>query len=331
VTTLVVGEALIDIVQGPGGQQEHLGGSPANVAQGLARLGHPVSLATHLGADERGRQIATHLADAGVQVLPGSDSAARTSTATAQVDSQGMATYSFDLTWDVPAVNLSNVAHVHTGSIAATLEPGASHVLDLVRQARATCTVSYDPNLRASIMGTPHEVRSRVEEVIGYSDVVKASAEDVEWLYAGAPVAEVARLWGQLGPSVVVVTQGAEGALLLMTDGGEQAVLPAPSAAVVDTVGAGDSFMSGLLSGLLDADLLGNPDTPPDEEAAPSSPPGGPPPGGPPPGGPPPARGRLRSSRLHAILHAVERGLACSHWTIERAGAAAPTRSDLTG
>jgi len=316
----VVGEALIDVIVGPEGQSEHVGGSPANVALGLARLGHPVDLVTHLGPDERGRRITTHLRDAGVRLAPGSASAAHTSTATAQLDGQGVATYSFDLAWSIPAADLATTGHLHTGSIAATLEPGASQVLDLVRRARATSTVSYDPNLRPSIMGDPHEVRSRVEELIGYADVVKASNEDIDWLYAGAAVAEVAQLWGRLGPSVVVVTQGPEGAHVLVTSSGDQTVLPAPGAHVVDTVGAGDSFMSGLLSGLLDTGLLGGPlDSATAIEA--SDPPG--------PAGPP-ARGRLRTARVHDIRPAVERALACSRWTIERAGAAAPTRPDLS-
>lgn len=314
--TLVVGEALVDVVVEGGEHHEHVGGSPANVATGLARLGHPVDLLTHLGRDERGRRITEHLAGAGVRLATGSESAHHTPTATARVDAAGVAAYDFDLSWDIPdptqagieqtgpqqtGTEQTTIAHLHTGSIAATLEPGASRVLEFVQRARSTTTISYDPNLRPSIMGAPHDVRSRVEELVGLADVVKASDEDLAWLYADAPVTEVAHLWARLGPSVVVVTQGPQGALVLLPAPGQEHLAPAAIARVVDTVGAGDSFMAGLLSGLLDAGLLGEPD----------------------------ARGRLRGSQLDGILPAVQRALDAAHWTIERAGAAAPTRSDL--
>ena len=74
--------------------------------------------------------------------------------------------------------------------------------------------MSYDPNARPSLMGQPQDVRARIEQIIGLSDVVKASDEDVHWLYDGAPVPEVMRLWGRLGPPVVVVTRGGEGAVV---------------------------------------------------------------------------------------------------------------------
>ncbi|MDQ3383056.1 MAG: PfkB family carbohydrate kinase, partial [Actinomycetota bacterium] len=197
---LVVGEALIDIVHSSqGAVSEHVGGSPANVAVGLARLGHSTTLATHLGPDEHGARIAAYLQERDVRLSPGSDSAVRTPTATARLDAEGVARYDFDLTWELPELELTGTGHLHTGSIAATLEPGGSDVLELLRHAREVATTSYDPNLRPSMMGAPHQVRSRIEECIGLADVVKASAEDLQWLYAGAPVAEVARLWGLLG------------------------------------------------------------------------------------------------------------------------------------
>ena len=148
-------------------------------------------------------------------------------------------------------------------------------------------------------MGEPHDVRAKVEQIVGLCDVVKASDEDLAWLYDGAPVPEVMRLWGRLGPSVVVVTRGAEGAVVGV--GGEAASVPAPAVLVVDTVGAGDSFMSGLLSGLLDAGLLGGAE----------------------------ARERLRVATLDDVRPAVERALACAAVTVSRAGANPPRRDEL--
>ncbi len=301
VSVLVTGEALIDVVVPPTGMlTEHVGGSPANVAVGLAALGHPTALATHIGADEHGQAITTYLEHRGVRLCPGSSSAGRTSTATAHVDAAGIATYDFQMSWSLPEVDLAGVGHLHTGSIACTMEPGASQTFALVDRAREQATVSYDPNLRPSIMGTPHDVRSRIEEWVGRSDVVKASSEDIAWLYDGAPVADVAHLWSLLGPGLVVVTRGPDGALVIV--GEHESEVPSLPAQVVDTVGAGDSFMAGLVSGLLDAGLLGGP----------------------------PARQRLRAAGTAEVTGAVERAIATATYTIERAGAASPSRADLS-
>ena len=303
-TVLTVGEALLDVVvpHGGGAPTSHVGGSPANVAVGLAALDHDSRLTAYLGGDEDGDRIREHLLDADVVLTPGSDAAPRTSRATAHLDADGVATYDFELAWQVGPQDLHGIGHVHTGSVAATLEPGASAVLELLSTARATATVSYDPNCRPTIMGTPHDVRSRIEECIGRSDVVKASLEDVVWLYDDAPVVEVVELWGRLGPELVVVTRGGEGAVVHLPRRNLTVELDSVAVEVVDTVGAGDSFMAGLLSGLLDAGLLGSPE----------------------------ARERLRRADLEEVSDALRRAVACASWTVARAGAAAPTRADLT-
>lgn len=300
---LTVGEALVDVVVSPDGRRsEHVGGSPANVAVGLAALGHPSRLTAYLAEDERGDRVRAHLERYGVHLTAGSSAAQRTSTATAQLDAEGVATYDFDLAWRVEDQDLSGVGHLHTGSIAATLEPGGSTVVELMARARMDgATVSYDPNARPTIMGRPEDARQRIEECVGRSDVVKASLEDVEWLYAGAPVQDVVREWGRLAPLLVVVTRGGEGPLVHLPAHGETFGLPAREVAVVDTVGAGDSFMAGLLSGLLDSGLLGG--------AA--------------------ARERLRRAGTEDLLPALGRALATAAWTVGRAGAAAPARADL--
>lgn len=302
VRVLAAGEALIDIVHTVDGQvAEHVGGSPANVAVGLARLGHPTQLATHVGTDDRGRRITDYLAERDVSLAPGSDSAERTPTAAATVDAAGVATYEFDLSWELPEVDLDGVGHVHTGSIAATLEPGGQQVVQLIERARATATVSYDPNARPTIMGSPEDARQRIEECIGRSDVVKSSTEDAEWLYAGAPMEVVAREWGRLGPGLVIITHGGEGALVHLSGSGQSTHVPARTVDVVDTVGAGDSFMAGLISGLVDEGLLGSAE----------------------------ARARLAAADLPTVERAVARGIATASYTVARAGAASPTRADL--
>ena len=302
--TLVIGESLIDIVQRPDGStQEHVGGSPANVAVGLARLGDEVSLATMIGEDERGARIAARFDGEGVTLTKGSVGGRPTSVATSTLDARGAAAYTFDLAWELNEEQpLEGLAHVHTGSIAATLEPGASAVLGTLQSARLSATISYDPNARPSLMGDPPEVRAKIEQLIGLSDVVKASDEDIAWLYDGAPLSDILRLWGRLGPPLVVVTRGDKGALIGLSMTGELTSVDAPVVDVVDTVGAGDSFMAGLLSGLLDAGLLGGIQ----------------------------ARERLRSASLADIRPAVNRALACAAITVSRAGAEPPHLAELT-
>ena len=301
---LVVGESLIDVVRrADGSSQEHVGGSPANVAVGLARLGHSVTLATRVGEDGRGARIANLLAEEGISLTEGNPKhGGRTSVATSTIDASGAAEYSFDLSWDLLDVApIEGVAHVHTGSIAATLEPGASAVLTTVQRARPYATISYDPNVRPSLMGDPHEVRGKIEALIGLSDVVKASDEDIAWLYDGVPLPDILRLWGQLGPALMVVTRGNRGAVVGLGMAGELTSVDAPDVEVVDTVGAGDSFMAGLLSGLLDAGLLGGIH----------------------------GRERLRSASLADIRPAVDRALGCAAITVSRAGANPPHRAEL--
>ncbi|GGK66000.1 carbohydrate kinase family protein [Ornithinimicrobium pekingense] len=303
-SVLTVGEALVDVVvpHGGGERESYVGGSPANVAVGLAALDHDSRLTACLGHDAAGRRVREHLLDADVVLTPGSTDAPRTSTATAHLDADGVASYEFDLVWELGPQDLHGVGHLHTGSIATTLEPGASAVLEVMSRARRTATVSYDPNCRPTVMGDPHAVRSRIEECIGRSDVVKASVEDVAWLYGeDTDVVEVAELWGRLSPELVVLTRGGDGALAHLPRQGATVELPAPPVEVVDTVGAGDSFMAGLLSGLLDAGLLGSPE----------------------------ARVRLRQVDPDAVAPALHRAVACGAWTVARAGAAAPTRADL--
>lgn len=304
---LVVGEALIDaVVKGGDVTAEHVGGSPANVAFGLGALGHDVTLATWIGTDERGDRIAARCTAAGVRVAPGSTGAERTSVAYATLDARGQASYRFDLTWAVPDIaDGAAFGHVHTGSIAATIEPGGSQVVDVVRRLRDQATVSYDPNMRPTLMGSPEAVRARVEDLIALSDVVKASDEDLHWLYPDVRLADVVRRWGSLGPALCVITRGGDGAAYAVSSAPEAEVttVAATPTTVVDTVGAGDSFMAGLLSGLLDAGYVG--------DSA--------------------ARERLRRARADDLRACVDRAVATSGITVGHAGAYAPTRAELDG
>jgi fructokinase len=257
---LVVGEALVDVVLRPGADPaEHPGGSPANVAIGLGRLGRRVDLLTWLADDAHGDLVREHLAGSDVHVLAGDRGPERTPVARAHLDAEGAATYEFDLTWDLPDrwdEGEDAPVVVHTGSIATVIAPGGEAVARLLADRRDGSTITYDPNLRPALMGSPEETLPVVERLVALADVVKVSDEDLAWLHPGVAPAEIARDWLGRGPALVVVTLGGEGALAI-TAAGDEVLVEAPRVQVADTVGAGDSFMGALIDGLWSADLLG--------------------------------------------------------------------------
>lgn len=299
---LSLGEALIDVVIRPESTQEHVGGSLLNVAVGIATLGSPASICAFWGRDARGELLADWARSAGVEIVPGTDSAEKTPVAFAHIDDQGHATYDFDLTWSVPQLpDLEQFGHLHTGSIAATLEPGGSDVVEAATRMREHGTVSYDPNIRPALMKSPDAVVDRVEHLVGLADVVKASDEDLGWLYPGQPVEDIMRRWARAGPAMVVVTRGPWGAYALLSSNRDMLHLDQMAVDVGDTVGAGDSFMAGLISGLLDARLLGSPE----------------------------ARDRLAEVDWTAVQPALHRAVVTSALTVSRSGAYAPTMAEV--
>ncbi|MFP3580959.1 carbohydrate kinase [Arthrobacter sp. SIMBA_036] len=303
----VIGEALVDVVQSSSGIEAHVGGSPLNVAVGLARLDHPVQFIGRYGNDPYGDSVAAHLRSSSVMVpLPPDDKP--TSIATARIDDEGAATYNFDLTWELPGLGarlplmLQGATLLHTGSIATALEPGAAEVLAAVERAHPSSTISFDPNCRPSIITDVEYARNQAERFVVLADVVKASDEDLQWLYPGADPLESARRWltlgGSAGPALVVVTRGAEGPWGVTRAG--EARITAPSVDVVDTVGAGDSFMAGLLSALVDRGLDGAQN-----------------------------RETLRGMPAETLSAIMEHAARAAAITVSRAGANPPTRAEL--
>ncbi|MEZ2390914.1 carbohydrate kinase [bacterium RCC_150] len=303
----VIGEALVDVVQRPSGVAAHVGGSPLNVAVGLARLDHAVQFIGRFGKDAYGDSIAAHLRSSSVMApLPPDD--LPTSVATALIDDDGAATYTFELAWELPRLAerlpfmLQGTSLLHTGSIATMLAPGAGDVLAAVEYAHPNATISFDPNSRPSIITDREYARTQTEHFVALSDVVKASDEDLEWLYPGVETREAARRWlrlgGSAGPAVVVVTRGADGPWGVTAAG--EAEVAAPKVQVADTVGAGDSFMAALLSGIVDHGLAGAQNR--DELHA------------------------LPAEVLESILDHAARAAAV---TVSRAGANPPTRAEI--
>jgi fructokinase len=267
----VAGEALVDIVPAPAeGYWEFApGGSPANVAVGLSRLDVPARMLARLADDLLGRKLRDHLAGNGVDLSHAVEAGEPSSLAIVELADDGQASYDFRISgtadWQWTADELEGaldegpggpVLAVHSGSLALTTAPGHEALRELLASAVDTATVSYDPNFRPLLMGTPEEVLPGVHELLGLADVVKVSEEDLAWLHPGREPGDIVGEWLDLGPAVVVVTLGAEG-VLAGTASGLHSVLPGRRIDVVDTVGAGDSFSAALLAGLHRRGLLG--------------------------------------------------------------------------
>ncbi|MFW3385165.1 UNVERIFIED_CONTAM: carbohydrate kinase [Kocuria sp. CPCC 205274] len=252
---LVIGEALVDVVlSSDGTRNAHPGGSPMNVAVGLARLGLPTVLATMIGTDTAGAQIIDHLEHAGVTLSSGSITDTPTSSAVATLDPSGAAHYDFNLHWDIPTPHTTGATLIHTGSIGSLLEPGATAVRRTFAGAQPSTLLSFDPNIRPDIMGAREDVVPKVEALASTAHVVKMSDEDAEWLYPGRSHTEIADKYSEIGVALFVITRGAQGCYM-RTDHHKLELAP-PSVTVVDTIGAGDAFMSGLLYTLLAINLI---------------------------------------------------------------------------
>ncbi|WP_427018212.1 PfkB family carbohydrate kinase [Pseudarthrobacter sp. P1] len=224
-------------------------------------LGLRTNLVTHFADDPHGLMVAGHLANNGVGAIVGGS--LPTSTALATLEPGGAAQYSFSISWDIngasiPALaSVENSIHVHTGSIGTVLSPGNTSVRGLIEASRAHATVSYDPNCRPATSPDVAGARHQAEHFVAASDIVKASDEDLRWLYPDRTQEETMAAWLDLGPALIALTRGADGPVIL-TRGG-RVEMPGESITVADTVGAGDSFMAALISGLAQLDALGTP------------------------------------------------------------------------
>ncbi|MEU1605261.1 carbohydrate kinase family protein [Micromonospora matsumotoense] len=307
---MVIGETLIDVLpasRGDGaglGVRELPGGSPANVAVTLGRLGRGPVLVTTLADDARGAAARDWLEASDVTVVAQPPATGRTSTAAVRLAADGSATYDFDLTWDLSpeilarATATGGTAVLHAGSIATVLDPGADTVEAALRGVRGRCLVTFDPNARPAV--TPHVARAlpRVARLVGLSDVVKASDEDLAWYHPGVDPVEVARTWAASGPVLVVVTLGADGSVLVRGD--DVVTVPGRPVPVADTIGAGDTFMGALIDALVGLGVHG-----------------------------PTARQALVALSREELRRVGSRAASAAAITVSRPGADPPTRAEL--
>lgn len=301
----VLGEALLDLVQpAPGDTYRALpAGGPLNIAVGLRRLGHPTAMMARFSSGALGRRVRRYALDSDLDLSATVTTDQQATLAFATVDGEGRAAYDFfvrdaaDWGWtaDELAALPDATQAVHTGSLATAIEPGASHIVgwwDTLRD-HGHVLLSFDPNIRPALVGARDSAVHRVETLVSRSHVVKASDEDLGWLYPDADPADALRRWARLGPSLAVLTRGPDGCLGV-TSGSLEVDLAAPRVSVVDTIGAGDAFQAGLLSALADADHLS-------------------------------PQGVSGLSEVD-VRRALERALTVAALTCQRAGASPPTR-----
>jgi len=303
----LIGEALLDMVQPEpdGAFHARPGGGPLNIAVGLRRLGHPTAMMARLSSGGLGGIVRRHAEDNNLDLTSSVATEDQTTLAFATLDREGRASYDFYVhstaDWGWTDAELSAIPPttrvLHTGSVAAALQPGADAVLRLFQRLYADDEIllSYDPNVRPSLAGDRDGAVARAERFVAVSHVVKASDEDLAWLYPGQAWEDVLAHWLALGPEMVVMTRGPEGCVALRR-GREPLVAAGRTVEVVDTIGAGDAFESGLLSGLADAGCADP--------------------------------GRVAKAGAEALQAAVERAVAVSAITCTRAGADPPTRTE---
>jgi len=260
---VVCGEALIDMISnGDGTRLATPGGGPFNTARALARLGVPTAFLGRLSDDAFGRRLAEVLVSDGVSLELASIGSEPSTTANANLSSEGDAEYRF-LVQGTSASNLTpemipeqfapQVKAIHVGTLGLVLEPMASTLVDVIHREHGRRLVMLDPNIRVGL-APDSEYRDHLRTAISCSTIVKASVADLAWLYPGHGYADSAERILDEGVSLVVVTLGAGGALGAHRD--VRIRVDVRDVEVVDTMGAGDAFGAGLLAWLHDHDAV---------------------------------------------------------------------------
>jgi fructokinase len=267
---LVIGEALIDLIGKAGSSQYSsvVGGANANVALALARRGEPQAFLGRISTDGFGQQIRERLASNGVNLEHSITASEQSTLAVATIAASGSASYSFylegtaDWAWEPNefptqgTISSLGAVCIQYGCLTMAVEPG-NLVVENWLSGLSGLTRSHDLNIRPSIGFTRERELARVSRINAFSDIIKASDADLEWLYGldeGSDVDSIAHAWSD-GGKLVVITRGGDGASLYRS--GKRIDVAAPKIQLVDTVGAGDTFMANFLGELNELGALG--------------------------------------------------------------------------
>ena len=297
------GEALVDLVEEHGRLRAVAGGGPFNTAIAFGRLDVPVSFLGAISRDGYGELLAERLADASVDMSLVRWSDAPTPRAIVHRGMDGKSEYEFHLDGTslgdvgldgLPALPADAWA-LHVGTLALAIDPPAATYEALVARDAGQRQIIFDPNVRPAIFGDATAYRSRFERLVRLADLVKLSDDDAAWIYPGVPVEEVVGVILALGPRVVALTRGEQGAVAASPSAFVD--VPGMPVTVVDTVGAGDSFGAALVAALVDEGAFGP--------------------------------GATRPADKGVLTRAVSYAVAASAVTCTRAGAVPPSREEV--
>jgi fructokinase len=258
---LSCGDALIDFVpvkaaDGCEAVRPAVGGSCLNIAVGLARLGTATGFVGGISTDLFGRMIAEHALASSVDLRYATRSEYHTTLAFVRIVA-GESRYAFydaetasaNWTYQRGSIPFDTIDAVHVGSTTLVHDRGAAEVGGLIADAKATTTISFDPNCRPNLVQDRQAYRTRMSSFADSADIVRMSDVDFDYLFGKEAFATRAKSLLARGASLIVITRGTKGALAW--HGRLEAIeVGAPGVDVVDTIGAGDSFQAALLFAL---------------------------------------------------------------------------------
>ncbi len=254
----VAGEVLIDLI--PNGDQYFavVGGGPANTAKALANLGVKTHFIDGISTDNYGQIAKAELLSANVLLDYAKYSTKPTCTAKVTLSSSGSASYEFIIgdtatfdfsaTW-LPEPQRLKPSLLHIGTLATIIEPGASVLFEWAQSVAHVAPIVFDPNIRPAVLSERDEYVKKVEKWVAISLAVKVSDEDLNWLYPGKAINEIASKWLEVGVQLVVVTLGDKGITAYRKD--EEISVDAVKVDVADTVGAGDTVGAVLVEAIV--------------------------------------------------------------------------------
>jgi len=263
-SVLVIGEALVDVVHGINGEIKNIpGGSPANTAVALARLGTKTYMKARTSTDQFGTEIRNYLTSQNINLDYSLVVKNPSSVVNALIQKDGSAKYEANLRgaadygWtyeELDQVIDPDIQIVQLGSLTSYIEPGATNIEKWFSQLRQSnkYLLTFDPNIRHPLDGENEvDVRSRAKKLASLSHVVKASDEDLNWIFSNNNPQDSATNIIESGASLVVVTLGKKGAFAVNKKL-EIVEVTANEIAVIDTIGAGDTFAAALITQLLE-------------------------------------------------------------------------------
>ena len=254
----MVGEVLIDLLPDGDKQKAVVGGGPANTAVALSKLGIKAQFINGISTDPYGKDCRQYLENAGVLLDYVNYSSKPTCTATVTLDKEGSASYQFLIddtsTFDyqldqLPDTHKLAPALLHIGTLVCAIEPCATTLHQWVSSFKQSVPIVYDPNIRPSVIADRALYLKQVLRWVSLSSVVKLSLDDLNWLYPGKAVDDVAKEFLGMGVKIVVVTLADAGIVAITKD--EKVEVVAVKTKVVDTVGAGDTVGAILVEAII--------------------------------------------------------------------------------